>query len=342
VNKDGEIIHLVRRKKVGEEVELLDLPAHGACTMFRKELLMQIGGYIEEFTCQDGYELWLRYIQKFSPYNINVPLFYYRQHPASLTKKEKNILDTRRAIKEKFVKTNYADDIPKVLGIIPVTRHSVYSQSDPFIELAGKPLLWYTLQELESAKLLDRIIISSEDDEVLDYAKQFTKIEPLKRSSKFSHSALKMEELMDEILIEMETSEGYEPDAICTLYISTPLRRGYHIDKAINTMVIFDVDSVISVQEELSHVYHHRKYGLEPINSSVSGMRIERKGVYKENSVIYLTKSNVIKDKSFLGNKIGHIVMLPDESIKITSEYDLWLCEKIITERRTKTLTENN
>jgi len=132
----------------------------------------------------------------------------------------------------------------------------------------------------------------------------------------------------------METSEGYKPDAVCTLYVNTPLRRGYHIDKAVNTMVIFDVDSVISVQEDLSHFYHHRKYGLEPISSSVAGMRIERKGIYKENSVVYLTKSDVIKNKSFLGNKIGHIIMLPVESIKIASEYDRWLGEKIITERR--------
>ena len=334
VDGEGEVLRQIRRKKVGEEVELLDLPAHGACTMFRKELLMQIGGYIETFSCQDGYELWLRFIQKFHPYNVNIPLFYYRQHPASLTRKEKKILDTRRVIKKQFVSEHHADKIPKVLGVIPVTKHSIYSQSDPFVELAGKPLLWYTLNELRSVTLVDKVILSSEDDEVLEYAKQFPKIKPLKRLSKFNNSILKMKDLLKNILIDMETSEDYKPDALCTLYINTPLRRGHHIDKAINTMIIFDVDSVISVQEDLSHCYHHRRYGLEKIGQAKDGMRIEREGIYRENSAVFLSKAEVIRNGNFLGKKIGHIIMLPEESIKISSEYDLWLCEKVIAELR--------
>jgi CMP-N-acetylneuraminic acid synthetase len=331
VDPDGEIISLVRRKKVGEEVELLDLPAHGACTMFRRELLMQIGGYMEGFSCQDGYELWLRFIEKFNPYNVNIPLFYYRQHAASLTKKQRKVLETRQEIKKQYVERHHIDKIPKVLGVIPVTRSSVYSQNDPFIELAGKPLIWHTLKELESATLLDRIVLSSEDKEVLDYAAEFPHVEPIKRDMKFNHSAMKMKDLLGEILNQME-SLGYRPDAVCTLYINTPLRRSQHIDKAINTMTIFKVDSVISVQEELAHCYHHQRFGLKSINSSENGMRIERKGVYKENSAIYLTKSSVIKQGRFLGKTIGHIIMLPEESIKINSAYDLWLSEKIMKE----------
>lgn len=334
IDPEGEIINLVRRKKVEEEVELLDLPAHGACTMFRREVLMQLGGYMETFSCQDGYELWLRFIQKYNPYNVNIPLFYYRQHPQSLTKKQEMILETRRHIKRKFVEENYPNQIPKVLGVVPATRNSVYPQSDPFTELAGKPLIWYTLKELKSVNNLDKVVISSEDDKVLDYAeKYFPKVILLKRELKLTHSQLKMKDLIFNILKKLEKSSGYKPDAVCTLYINTPLRRGYHIDKAIDTMVIFNVDSVISVQEELSHCYHHRRHGLESIYTAKDGMRIERESVYKENSAIYLTKTEIIENGQFLGDKIGHILMLPDESIKINSEYDLWLAEKILNER---------
>jgi len=333
VDSDGEVINLVRQKKLKEEVELLDLPAHGACTMFRKELLIDIGGYRETFFCQDGYELWLRFIQKHHPYNINLPLFYYRKHPSSLTSNQKNILETRRKIKRHFVKERYSGQIPKVLGFIPVTRRSVYAQNDPFVKLAGKPLIWYTLNELKSVSSLDRIIISSEDDEVLEYAKGFLGMEVIKRSTEFLRSTLKMKDLIRYVLNQLESTSGYKPDAVCTLYINTPLRQSYHIDKAVDTMVIFDVDSVISVQEELFHCYHHKRYGLEPINIMDGGVRIERRSIYKENSAIYLNKINVIQSGHFLGKKIGHILMLPEESIKINSEYDLWLAEKILKER---------
>jgi CMP-N-acetylneuraminic acid synthetase len=333
VDSRGDVIHMVRRKKLGEEVELLDLPAHGACTMFRKELLMQIDGYLESFTCQDGYELWLRFIRKFNPYNVNVPLFYYRKHPASLTTDQGRILETRRKIKRRFVKDGSAQ-IPKVLGFIPATRSSVYTQNDPFVELAGKPLIWYTLNELSSTSLLDRIVVSSEDDEVLEYAGRFAGIEPMKRAEAMISSTMKMKDLIRSALDRLEESSSYRPDAVCTLYVNTPLRRSHHIDKAIDTMVIFDVDSVISVQEELAHCYHHSRYGLEAINATANGMRIERRSIYRENSVIYLTKTEVLRGGRFLGEKIGHIVMPPEESIKINSEYDLWLAGKIISDWR--------
>lgn len=333
IDSGGAVINMVRRKKLMEEAELLDLPAHGACTIFRKELLLEIGEYIETFSCQDGYELWLRFIQKHNPYNVNIPLFYYRQHPFSLTKKEKEILETRRKIKRSFVEREYGSRIPKVLGVIPVTGSSVYSQVNPFTNLAGKPLIWYTLNELENIKTLDRIVISSESDEVLDYAKKFPRVEPLKREAEYTSSGLKMKVLLNHILGQLESSSGYKPDAVCTLYINTPLRRGHHIDKAVDTMVIFNVDSVVSAFEELSHCYHHGRYGLEPINTTEDGIRIERKAIYKENSAIFLTKSDVIKSGNFLGKKIGHIIMLPEESIKINSNYDLWLAEKILCER---------
>ena len=62
VNINGEILESVRRHNF-KKVKLLDQPAHGACTMVRKENLLDIGGYDEEFNCQDGYYLWLQFIK---------------------------------------------------------------------------------------------------------------------------------------------------------------------------------------------------------------------------------------------------------------------------------------
>ena len=131
IDEDGGVIEIMRRKKIGEEVELLDLPAHGACTMFRKECLLQIKGYEESIECQDGYDVWLRFIQSFKPYNVNVPLFYYRQHPESLTTKRQKILETRKNIKRNFVRKYKGDYIPKVLAIIPVLKKPFSSPDSP-------------------------------------------------------------------------------------------------------------------------------------------------------------------------------------------------------------------
>ena len=62
VDRGGKILRSIRRHNF-KKVKLLDQPAHGACTLVRKENLIDIGGYDEEFNCQDGY-LWIRFIKK--------------------------------------------------------------------------------------------------------------------------------------------------------------------------------------------------------------------------------------------------------------------------------------
>ena len=128
VDQSGNIIETIRREKIKNSDQLLDMPAHGACTMYRKEILMDLGTYDEEFSCQDGYEMWIKFIEEYKPYNINVPLFYYRQHSASSTKNIVKILDTRRAIKKKFVEARQNLNI-NVLGLLLVHESSIYKQN---------------------------------------------------------------------------------------------------------------------------------------------------------------------------------------------------------------------
>jgi len=332
VDENGEVLEVVRRKKIGEEAELLDLPAHGAGTMIRREILLELKGYDEEFSCQDGYGLWLKFIQSYNPYNVNIPLFYYRQHPLSLTKKQEQILETRKKIKEQFVNTYQNNRRPRILGVIPVVGKSIYPQSQPFSELAGKPLLWYTLKEVVKANNLDLIALSSDEDAVLDYSRKFKKIIPIKRPKKLAKPGSRIENIVRHVLAELKKSRNYEPDGVCILYMTTPLRRSHHIDKAVDTMTIFNVDSVISIQEELSYFYLHGKNGLDPLSRSSRDLRVERDAIFRENGALYLTRIDVIRKGRILGEKIGHITMLPEESIKVNSEFDFWMAEKIITD----------
>lgn len=331
IDRAGGIINLVRRKKIEDEVEILDLPAHGACTMFRKECMRQIGGYVEDFSCQDGYEIWLRFIAKYKPWNVNTPLFYYRQHPASLTKDAKRILDTRRRIKKRFVQQNLNDDVPKVLGLIPVLGKSIYPSGDPFQNVAGNPLISYTLEQAQKAMRLDRVVVASDDSKVLDYAARYDGIKTMKRPTALSDYNTRMPEIVSFVLDSLKADEDYLPWAVCLLYINTPLRRSSAIDKAVDTMMIFDVDSVISIVEELSNCYQHRRFGLKPINGS-GIVHLEKEAIYKENGAIYLSKSSVFKKGQMLGDSISHIVMLPEESVRVRSLYDFWLAEKTMTE----------
>lgn len=340
VHENDEVLEIVRRKKIGEEVELLDLPAHGACTMFRKESLLELGGYAEEFDCQDGYDIWVKFIQSFKPYNVNLPLFYYRQHSASLTKDQNRILNARMAIKRKFVNNNKERIIPRVLALIPAIKRPKFAPDEAFRDLAGRPLIWYTINEVLKSAMIDKVAVTSDDDNILDYCKDFQGIIPLKRPEQLTRSYSKISATALHALGILKKEHSYTPDAVMVLNINAPLRKFSHIEKSIDTMIIFGVDSVISVSEEVDYLYRHEKFGLAPINKQ-KGISLERKAVYKSNGALTLTSVSAINEEDILGKTIGHIIMLPEESIRIRNNFELWLVEKILCdwvkkERKTK------
>ena len=248
IDDQDEIREVVRRKKIGDEVELLDLPAHGACTMIRKEYLIGVGGYSEEFCCQDWYDLWLKLIASYRPYNVDIPLVYYWQHGHNMTSQQGKILATRATIKRRFVESEIQGRVPRVLVSVSAIGRSAYRQSHLFVQLAGKLLIWYTLNEVLKSKLLDRVVVSSEDDAVLEYASKFPDIVPLKRSAELTKSMARMEGLAQGVLTGLKAASGYEPDAVYTLSINTSRLRADHIDRVIDTMIIFGTDAVVWVQ----------------------------------------------------------------------------------------------
>lgn len=331
VDERCEIIDIERRKKIGEEVSLLDLPAHGACTMIRKSCLVDLGGYDETLSCQDGYDLWIRFINRFKPYNVNIPLFYYRQHSKSLTQDKRKLLMARHRANRNFVKAKFGKDIPKVLAIVPVRKRVNILSDAALKELAGKPLIYHTISEALKTDLLDKVVVTTDDEDILKYVGDFSKIIGVKRPPELSLPNSRIEPTVDYVLSFLKKTQHYHPDAVMLLYIHTPLRNHMHIEKAIDAMLIFDVDSVVSVCEELSFYYRHTKDGLSPLTKKRL-LRLERDALYKENGAIYLSRMSAIKKGNFLGRKIGHIVMLPEESIKIDSDFNFWLAEKIIKE----------
>ena len=331
VDENGKVLDLIRRDKLDNDVEILDLPAHGACTMFRTNTLKRLGGYIEDFQCQDGYELWLRFIQKYKPKNINIPLFYYRQHSKSLTKNKKKILDTRREIKKRFVKKELNGKLPKVVAIIPASRQTNYIKNDALIDMCGKPLIWYTISEALKCKSFEEIIISSGDDDVLEFSKDFKNLTLHKRSVEIDTNSSRGELGLD-ALQSLSKIDQASIDYVCFLNVNSPLRTVEHIDWAINTLTIFKVDNVISVDEELNNLFLHGESGLSPVTNSDSIIKLERDTLYRENGAITLTHLDNLREEGSR-KKTGHITLLPQESVRINSDFEFWLVAKLLEEK---------
>ncbi|EIM77273.1 family 2 glycosyl transferase [Nitritalea halalkaliphila LW7] len=170
VDAAGNRIGSHRRHFFDDEVTLYDQPAHGACTLVRLDYLRRLGGYDEAFSCQDGFELWIKFITFHKVTNINRPLFSYRQHSGSLSSDSDKILKTRRQIKRGFVEKYLSS--PNTLAIIPVRNRVYNGVSWPLFSYNGKTVLQHRIESCLQSKNIDHLVVTASDSAILAYLKE--------------------------------------------------------------------------------------------------------------------------------------------------------------------------
>ena len=321
VDADGEVTNLIRRHDF-EKVELLDQPAHGACTLIRRKLLTEIGGYDEQFKCHDGVDLWFKLLGKYKVKNINLPLFFYRQHGKSLTKNIEKIFKTRDKIFNKQTKNK--KKFKNILGIIPV-RGGNYGETLVALKKINNTIIIHKLiKELQKTLNIKKILVSSPDDTVLKaVSKKFkNKIIIHKREAKLARLNTPIDETLKNAIKRIKTKK-FIPDLVLVVNVVCPLLNHKNFDAAINLIKIFETDEVIAVKKENDNFYFHNGKSLKPFNKN-NNLSLERNEVYREIGGLRLIKPTKIGKKN---NTIGHIFLDEKSSFKIRDKQDLKIAE---------------
>lgn len=333
-NDDGIITGEEIRHNFDKDVSLFDQPAHGACTMIRLENLRMLGGYNESFTCQDGYDLWIKFIMHYKVTNINKPLFYYRRHGNNLTGNEERILSTRKKIKETYVES-FKLITPKTVAIIPVRNTFINKINWPLYKNSNhNTILELALEKLENSKKIDWIVVTSSDKEILDFIESkktnFSKMLIIKRPFQLSKSGETLNSTFNFILDTLFQKQIY-PEAILSFSLDYPFVTTDIVDDAINTLTIFKADSLISVRLDNKMYFQHTGHGLIPILEQDKFTRLEREALYKSHGGIMLSKvDNFKKNGKILTGKIGHIIVDEKVSFGVFTEWDFSVFKAII------------
>lgn len=324
INENGFRLSRVKRENFKSKVTMLDLPAHGACTMFKTLTLKKIGGYDEGFNCQDGYDIWLKIINRYQITNINYPLFSYRQHSSSLTKNEYKILSTRAKIKEKRVK-NLKLNVKDTLAIIPVRQASFNKNINPFIKVNKKNLIDIAIDYAKKSKYTSKILVSTDSDSVYNYVRKKKNINLDKRQNQTVNN-------LDLVVYDILKNKKYRKfKNVLIIFIEFPFRNELYLDKAINSLRLFDADVIECVRHENRLIYYHDGNGLKLLKSN-KFLKAERDNIYiRTGGVVALKVSRFMIDKKIYDNsvKIGHIIIDEKSSFSIKSLLDLKIANKI-------------
>lgn len=225
------------------------------------------------------------------------------------------------------------------LAIIPARGGSKRLPRKNVLNLAGKPLISWTVDAALNSKYFGQIVVTSDDDEILSVARQES-VQLIKRPSELATDTATTIDAVAHAIESQSTLYDY-----CVLLQPTsPLRNTKHIDEAIELLIEKNADAVVSVCEcEHSPLWANT---LPPdgrmdrfISDEIKNIRgQDLPTYYRLNGAIYIAKvAELLKQQTFmLRNKIFAYRMDQASSVDVDSKIDYMLAALLKQESHDK------
>ena len=211
-------------------------------------------------------------------------------------------------------------------------------------ELLGKPLIAYTIEQALNFKMIDRVVVSTDSEEIAEIAKQFGAEVPFKRPEHMAvDEAPKLPAIKHAVRYYFEEF-NYKPDYIIDMDPTSPLRINEDIERCINLLMNDpDCDSVITGYRSNKNPYFNMVEidtdGFARLSKKPKQLVTTRQSappVFAMNASIYAWKTPVLLNQSNLfSGKIKIVEMPENRSIDIDTKMDFKLVEIIMMERQT-------
>lgn len=229
----------------------------------------------------------------------------------------------------------------KILTIIPARCGSKGIKDKNIIDVNGKPLISYTINqaiELKKKNLVSEVIVSTDCEKIASISKLYGATVPFLRPESISGDKAKS---IDFILhaIEFYKSKNTIFDAILLLQPTSPIRSYELLKKSINLFKENENKSLISVYKEeyindlVMYKSNNENNELKPLNSLHNkGVRRQDHGsVYVRNGTIYITDVEFLSSKKLIiSDEPLFVEMSKSESINIDTLDDLDLIRRIM------------
>lgn len=227
-------------------------------------------------------------------------------------------------------------DGKKILGVIPARGGSKGIPRKNIKMLGGKPLIAWTIEQAKKSKYIDRLIVSSEDKEIQNVAKEWGCEVPFERPAELSNDDTPG---FAPAIHALQMCPGF--DFLVLLQPTSPFRITKDIDDAIEICILEKVSSSITIAPSKDHPYltFGRKNDgtLSPFMDPKPKVlrRQDLPPAYTLNGAVYVVDSKIFSEtKSFLHHDTVSLLMPPVRSLDIDSALDFVIASGIVAVRK--------
>jgi CMP-N-acetylneuraminic acid synthetase len=126
---------------------------------------------------------------------------------------------------------------PEVLALIPARGGSKSIPRKNIALFSGKPLIAYSIAAALCAPSVNRVIVSTDDEEIASISRGYGAETPFMRPSEYSQDDTQDLPVFQHALSWLREHEGYHPEIVVQLRPTSPLRRVSHIEQAVTYLL---------------------------------------------------------------------------------------------------------
>lgn len=199
-----------------------------------------------------------------------------------------------------------------ILGITPARGGSKEIPRKNIKIIAGKPLIAWTIEAAMKSKLIDRYIVSTEDEEIAGIARRFG-AEVLFRPSELATDDVSTLSVLQHAI------EQIPCDIVVLLQATSPIRSKGLIDECIREFMDNGYDSLAT-----GFICKYTEYGKSELR------RQDIPGFFYDDGNVYVINADLIRKGDRYGKKIVRKIISRWENIEIDDEFDFWVAEKVL------------
>tara|TARA_B110000008_G_scaffold279997_1_gene330497 strand:- start:11001 stop:11702 length:702 start_codon:yes stop_codon:yes gene_type:complete len=225
----------------------------------------------------------------------------------------------------------------RLVAIIPARGGSKRLPRKNILDLAGKPLIAWTIEAGLKSKYVDRVIVSTDDEEIAEISKKYGADVPFIRPKELASDTSSIINAVRHA-IQLLRENGDDFEYILLLQPTSPLRTEEHINQAIQLLIEKKADGVLSIVK----VDHPVEWtNTLPEDCSMDGFfSDEMKGLnsqefptrYMLNGAIYISKieKKLTSDFMVLRSNCYGYIMNKFDSVDVDTYYEYKLSEFLI------------
>jgi CMP-N,N'-diacetyllegionaminic acid synthase len=222
-----------------------------------------------------------------------------------------------------------------MLAIIPARGGSKGLPGKNIKNLAGKPLICHTIEEAKKSRLIDKVIVSTDDENIARVAIECGAECPFLRPERLASDNSLVNDTYIYMLEKLSTEYAIDAQEFIVLQPTSPLRTANDIDGAIDLFRKKNADSVISYTAEAHpvnwHKYIDENYQFVDIFEQKMANRQEFKTSYYPNGAIYVFRSKIILQGKWYSDKSFAYLMPRLRSVDIDTIEDFMYVEYLLS-----------